>query len=73
MNWIDRGNVYSFENGFGRNVIIFGVDMSSSVHVNNKGKNILILGKGPTRGLGDSLNAEKCIQVVLLIIEQNIV
>ena len=40
-------------NGFGRNVIIFGVDMSSSVHVDNKGKEILILGKGPTQGLGD--------------------
>ena len=73
-NWIDRGNIYSFGNGFCRNVIIFGVDMSSSVHVNNKGKNILILGKGPTRGLGEhSLNAEKFIQLILLIIEQNIV
>ena len=34
----DRVNVYSFGNGFGRNVIIFGVDMSSSVHIDNKGK-----------------------------------
>ena len=34
--------------GFGQNVIIFGVDMSSSVHVDNKKKDILILGKGPT-------------------------
>ena len=38
--------------GTGRNVIIFGVDMSSSPHIDNKGKNILILGKGPTQGLG---------------------
>ena len=28
---------------YGKNVIIFGADMSSSVHVDNKGKNILIL------------------------------
>ena len=42
-------------NGFGRNVIIFGVDMSSSVHVDNKGKKILILGKDPTQGLGEHL------------------
>ena len=33
----------------GRNVIIFGVDMSSSSHIGNKKKNILILGKGPTQ------------------------
>ena len=28
--------------------------MSSSVHIDNKNKNILILGKGPTRGLDDT-------------------
>ena len=34
--------------------------MSSSVHVDNKGKDILILGKGPTQGLGGhSLTAKK--------------
>ena len=38
---------------FGRSIIIFGVDMNSSVHVDNKGKDILILGKGPTQGLGE--------------------
>ena len=32
----------------GKNVIIFGADMSSSVHIDNKGKHILILGKGTT-------------------------
>ena len=49
---------------FGRNEIIFGVDMSLSVHVDNKGKDILILGKGPTQGLGEhSLTAEKMYSV----------
>ena len=34
--------------------------MSLSVHVNNKKKDILVLGKGPTQGLGEhSLSAEK--------------
>ena len=43
----------------GRNVIVFGADTSSSVHVDNKGKNILILGKEPTQGLDDTtLTAE---------------
>ena len=33
--------------------------MSSSVHINNKGKDILILGKGPTQRLDDTtLTAE---------------
>ena len=49
---------------FGRNVIIFGVGMSSSVHVHNKGKDILILGKCPTQGLGEhSLTAKKMYSV----------
>ena len=37
-----------------KNVIISGVDMSSSVHIDNKKKDILILGKGPTQGLDDT-------------------
>ena len=38
----------------GKNVIIFGADMSSSVHIDNKNKDILILGDGPTRRLDDT-------------------
>ena len=41
-----------------KNVIIFGADMSSSVHIDNKGKDFLILGKGPTQGLNHTLTAE---------------
>ena len=41
---------FSFGNEIDRNVIIFGVDMSLSSHINNKKKDILILGKGPTQG-----------------------
>ena len=37
-----------------KNVIIVGVDMSSSVHADNKEKDILILGEGPTQGLDDT-------------------
>ena len=47
----DRKGEFSIGNGFGRNCIIFAVDMSSSVHVDNKEKDILILIKGPTQGL----------------------
>ena len=43
----------------GKNVIIFGADISSSAHIGNKNKDILILGEGPTEGLDDTtLTAE---------------
>ena len=38
----------------GKNVIIFGADMSSSVHIDNKNKDILILGEELTQGLDDT-------------------
>ena len=48
--------------------------MGSSVHVDNKGKNILILGIGPTQGLGEhSLTAEKMYSVNFMITEKNVV
>ena len=44
--------------GTGENVVIFIVDMSSSVYVDNK-KDILILNKGSTQGLYNTmLNTE---------------
>ena len=43
----------------GKNVIIFGADMSSSLHIDNKGKDILILVEEATQGLDDTtLTAE---------------
>ena len=42
-----------------KNAIILGVDMSSSVDIDNKKKDILILGEDPTQGLYDTkLTAE---------------
>ena len=38
------------DGSYGKNVIILGADMSSSVHVDNCWKDILIIGKGPTQG-----------------------
>ena len=52
--------IFSFPGGrFGQNVIIFEADMSSSTHIDNKKKNILVLGIGPTQGLEHTLTAEK--------------
>ena len=57
----DRNGEFSFgSNGFGRNILVFGADMSSSVHANNKTKNILVLGKDFEQGLDNTtIYAEK--------------
>ena len=42
--------------------------MSPSVHVDNKKKDILIIGKGPTQGLGEnSLTAEKMYSINFMV------
>ena len=47
------------DGSMGKNVIIFRVDMNSSVHVNNKRIDILILGEEPTQWKDDTkLTAE---------------
>ena len=54
-----RGEYSLPDSNIGKNIIISGVDMNSSVHIDNKGKDISILGKGPTRGFdGATLTAE---------------
>ena len=42
------------DGSYAKNVIIFGADMSSSVHVEYTGKDILILGEGRKQGLEDA-------------------
>ena len=52
----DLHSEFSLTGGsIGKNVIVFRADMSSSVHIDNKGKDTLILGKGPTQGLVDTM------------------
>ena len=56
----DRRSSFSFPGGrFGQNVLIFGADISSSAHIDNKKKNILVLRKGPTQRLEHTLTVEK--------------
>ena len=50
---LDRKGLFSIGDEVGRYVIIFGVGMSSSPHIDNNGKDTLILGKCPTQGLGE--------------------
>ena len=37
--------------------------MSTAIHINNKGKDILVLGRGPTQGLESTLTAEKMYSI----------
>ena len=62
----DRRSRRSFSfpaGGFGQNVLIFGVDMSFSAHIDNKKKEILALGKGPTQGLEHTLTAKEMYSI----------
>ena len=60
----DRKGSFLFSGtGLSRNVIIFGEDMRSSTKIDNKKKDILILGKGPTQGLEHTLSAEKMYSI----------
>ena len=64
----DRRSSFSFPGvGFGQNVLIFGVDMSSSSHIDNKKKDTLVLGKGPRQGLEHTLTAEKMYSIHLTV------
>ena len=49
--------------GLGRNIINFGVDMSSLTKVDDRKNDILILGKGPTQGPDHTLSAEKMYSI----------
>ena len=54
--------------GFGQNIIIFGTDMNSSRHIDNRGKDILVLGRGPIQRLGEhSLTAEKMYSINFIL------
>ena len=60
----DRRSSFSFTGGgFGQNVLIFCADMSNSIHIDSKGKYILVLGRRPTQGLESTLTAEKMYSI----------
>ena len=48
--------------------------MSSSPHIDSKGKDILVLGRGPAQGLGEnSLTAEKMYSINFTVTKKNFV
>ena len=46
--------------------------MSSSTHIDNKKKEILVLGKGPTQGLQHTLTAEEMYSINFTVINKKI-
>ena len=68
----DRRSNFSFPgDGFGQNVLIVSVDMSSYIHVDNKKKDILVLGKGPIQGLEHTLSVEKIYSISFTVTKKN--
>ena len=69
----NRRSSFSFPGGgFGQNVLSFGVDMSSSAHIDNKKKDILVLGIGPTQGLEHTLTAEKMCSINFTVTKKSV-
>ena len=44
-------------------MLISGVDVSTSIHIDSTKKDILVLGRGPTQGLKHTLTAEKMYSI----------
>ena len=60
----DRKGDFTFGNGYGRNCVIFGADLTNSSHANNRKNNILVLGKDFTQGTNNTtLYAEKLYSI----------
>ena len=52
---LDSRSFFSFSNcDWGKHFAVFGIDNSSSFHIDNKKKFKLVLGGGPTRSLDDA-------------------
>ena len=49
-----KGSFSHPSGGYGKNVIIFGADLRSSVHANNRANNILVLGKVFIQGINST-------------------
>ena len=55
---------WSFGDNFAENIVIFGVDNSSSTHAENHKNKFLVLGKDPTYIINGSLNQKILILII---------
>ena len=68
----DKRSSFSFTGGgFGQSVLIFGADVSTSIHNFNKGKDIVVLGRGPAQGLESTLTAAKMYSINFTVTKKN--
>ena len=58
-----KGSISFPGSGFGQNVLLFGVNMGLSAHIENKKKDILVLRIGLTQGLEHTRTAEKMCSI----------
>ena len=57
------------DGSIGKNVIIFGVDNRSFMHIDSINKNILVLGEVPTQGLDIATKQQK-LSILLILQDQ---
>ena len=69
----DSKGTFSHPNGsFGNNAIVFGADMSSSTHSNNRKNNILVLGEDFIQGInGTTIYAENMYSIVSILFRKH--
>ena len=67
-----RSSFWFSGRGFGQNVLIFGVDMSFSAHIDNKKEDVLVRGKRPTQGLEQTLTAEKMYSITFTVTKKKL-
>ena len=53
-------------------MLIFGADIYTSIHIDNKKKDILVLGRGPIQGLESTLTAAKMYSINFTVTEKKI-
>ena len=56
----------------GRNAIILGVDMSSSIHATNRANHIYVMGEGFVQGIHDTTMQKRTISEILQILVKNL-
>ena len=64
--WIafDGAGSWNIGNGFAKSVAIFGVDVSSLTHADNRKNNFVVLGESPTYGInGNFASPEKKVSI----------
>ena len=59
IGFVRRSNYSVPGGGFGQNIIIFGADLSFSAHIDNRKKDILILGEGTNARIRTYSNCRK--------------